>query len=297
MADVTRERQGEILQNVFGVLKEAPNGLEAKDVIAAVEERMQVTPFEDADYPDHPGVRRFPKLVRFATITAVKAGWLVKEDGTWSLTDAGAEALEQFPEPEELMRESVRLYREWEKDHTPDDSGKVSDEDEDEPAPSITLEEAEETAFSEIRAHLQGLDPYDFQNLVAGLLRAMDYHVVWVAPRGADGGLDIVAQSDPLGTEGPRIKGQVKRRKEKAGADDIPSFISLLGAHDVGVFISLGGFTSEAESIARAQETRRLTLLNLRALLDLWIEHQGKLDEAERQLLPLTPVHYLSATS
>jgi restriction system protein len=141
------------------------------------------------------------------------------------------------------------------------------------------------------------MDAYVFQDLVAALLRGMGYHVSWVAPPGADGGLDIIAQGDPLGVKGPRIKGQVKRRKEKAGVEDIRSFISLLGNHDVGVFVALAGFSREAEAIVRAQEARRATLINLSALLALWTEHHAAIDEADRQLLPLTPVYYLSGTT
>jgi restriction system protein len=59
-------------------------------VIAALEDRMELSEFEKADYPKRPGTRRFPKIVRFTTINAVKAGWLVKEDGIWSLTDGGS---------------------------------------------------------------------------------------------------------------------------------------------------------------------------------------------------------------
>jgi restriction system protein len=299
MANLTRQRGGEILHEVFDVLSRAPDGLEVRKVIAALEQRMELTEFEQATYPKHPDVRRFPKIVRFTTINAVKAGWLVKEDGIWSLTDEGNKALKAFPDPEDLMREAVRLYNEWHRDQD-DTSTLVSVEGDasptiadDEPGARVTLEEAQETAFSEIREHLQGMDPYDFQDLVAALLRGMGYHVVWVSPRGRDGGLDILAQSDPLGTEGPRIKGQVKRRADKANADEMRSFISLLGAHDVGVFISLGGFTSEAESIARTQETRRVTTIGLSSLLVLWTEHQQEIDESDRNLLPLTPVYYL----
>jgi len=44
------------------------------------------------------------------------------------------------------------------------------------------------------------------QDLVAGLLRGMNYHVSWVAPAGADKGVDIIAHPDPLGIQRGRIK-------------------------------------------------------------------------------------------
>jgi restriction system protein len=51
--------------------------------------------------------------------------------------------------------------------------------------------------------------PYDFQDLVAALLEAIGYHVLWVAPPGPDKGVDIIAGSDQLGIEDPRINVQV----------------------------------------------------------------------------------------
>lgn len=72
------------------------NELAAQEVIRPVEQRVNPTPFELSDYPNRPGVRRFDKLVRFATIAPVKAGWLLKSPGTWSVTDEGRAALSQF---------------------------------------------------------------------------------------------------------------------------------------------------------------------------------------------------------
>ena len=42
-------------------------------------------------------------------------------------------------------------------------------------------------AWGEVEERLKVMGPYDFQNLVAGLLRGMGYHVAWVAPRGLSG--------------------------------------------------------------------------------------------------------------
>ena len=78
MAQITRRRQGEILQAVFRVLRDRNDGLQAKDVIARVESQLELTPFEASTYPNQPDVRRFPKILRFTTIGAVKAGWLVR---------------------------------------------------------------------------------------------------------------------------------------------------------------------------------------------------------------------------
>ncbi len=140
------------------------------------------------------------------------------------------------------------------------------------------------------------MPPYDFQNLVAALLRAMGYHVSWVAPPGPDKGIDILAHIDPLGTSTPRIKVQVKRRADKISADGLRAFMAVLGDQDVGIFVSTGGFTSDAESEARTQERRTVTLVNLEKLFDLWAQHYDKVSDGDKRLLPLRSVYYLAAS-
>jgi restriction system protein len=104
----------------------------------------------------------------------------------------------------------------------------------------------------------------------------------------------LVAHIDPLGTSTPRIKVQVKRRADKITVDGLRSFMALLGEQDVGIFVSTGGFTSDAESEARTKETRKLTLLDMKKLVDLWVEHYDKIEESDKRLLPLKPIYYLA---
>jgi restriction system protein len=138
------------------------------------------------------------------------------------------------------------------------------------------------------------MPPYEFQDLVASLLRAIGYHVSWVAPPGRDGGIDILAWSDPLGTRPPRIKVQVKRVTQNVTVDGLRSFMALLGDDDVGLFVTTAGFTKDAQDEARTQQKRKVTLLDLERLFDLWVEHYGKLDDAARRRLPLQPIYFLA---
>jgi hypothetical protein len=62
---------------------------------------------------------------------------------------------------------------------------------------TITYEKADEEAWKEIEAHLRAMPPYDMQDLVAGLLKALGYHIEWVSPPGRDAGIDIIAHTDP----------------------------------------------------------------------------------------------------
>ena len=288
-----------MIQGLFRILEAEPDGLQAKDAIARVENGLELTPFEKATFPKNPDSVRFPKILRFATINSVKAGWLRKRSGTWLLTEEGKAALHEFQDPEALFKESRRLYKQW-KASQPENEAPMDEPSDDEPEAgdssllaATSLEEAEEAARQAILDYLALINPYGFQDLVGKLLEAMGYHVVWIAPKGKDGGLDLLAQSDPLGVHGPRIKGQVKRRPDsKTTEEELRSFLSLLESGDVGVYISLGGFTSDTQAAAR-RSSRRITLIDGEAFLDLWVEHYGRVDEEGRGLLPIKPVHFL----
>nr|MBA2631658.1 restriction endonuclease [Chloroflexota bacterium] len=194
MAEITARRQGELLRPLFEILMEHPDGIQARDALAELAKRVQMTPFEAADFPNRAGVRRFEKLIRFHSINAVKAGWMRKQKGLWYITDEGRAAYDQYSDPEAFMREAIRLYRKWAAEQpAPEPSGEATPEDE--PDAATTLEEAQEAARAAIEDHLREINPYDFQDLIASLLKAMGYHVDWVAPRGADDGIDIMAFS------------------------------------------------------------------------------------------------------
>jgi restriction system protein len=292
MANVTKARTGVLIRKLFELLLAQAEGMRASDALNALANAVELTPYEAGDYDS--GGRRFEKIVRFATVDCVKAGWLVKEKGIWSVTEHGAQAFQTIKDPEQFYRQAVKLYWNWKK------AQPVLDEDdavEDiaEKSASITLEQAEEWAWSEIEAYLAAMNEYDFQRLVGNLLSAMGYHVGWIAPPGKDGGVDLLAFTDPLGTRPPRIKVQVKRNANSSKIDvvGLRSFMALLGDGDVGLFVALSGFTKDAELEAR-QSHRRLTLINTTKLVELWTAHHDKLDDAARRRLPLKPVWFLA---
>ena len=304
MAEITRKRTGELLRELFAILVPMPTGLPAREALQQLAARVTLSEYEADNYES--GGRRFEKIVRFATVDCVKAGWLIKEKGTWSVTDEGRQALVTFPEPDAFYRRAVKLYAEWKASQpnadtsdTVTDVFKPADEISDDldtsaKAVSVTFDEAEEQAWSEISTYLRAMNPFEFQDLVADLLRAMSYHVSWVSPPGKDGGVDILAWPDPLGTRPPRIKVQVKRQQHAVSVDGLRSFMAVLGDDDVGLFVCTGGFTKDAELEARTQEKRRVTLINLDKLFDLWVEHYEMLTDHARRRLPLRPIRFLS---
>jgi len=288
MAEITRRRNGEILRGILGILRDQPDGIAARDVLAKLEGRVPPTAFEQTSY--EAGGRRFEKIARFSTVGAVKAGWMLKEKGRWTITTEGSSALAEYPDAEALFRRAHALYRVW-RSNQPD----VEEVDVEEPAEEATvkLEEAIESAWGEVEQFIRAMNPYDFQDLVGALLRALGYFVVWTAPAGKDGGVDLVAAPDPLGTRSPRIKVQVKRQLQAVNVDGLRSFMAILGSEDVGLFVCTGGFTRDAQYEARQQSTRKVTLIDMEKLFDLWVEHAPKLPDEDRRRLPLRPVWFL----
>ncbi len=97
MAEITRKRVGEVIRAAFSILFEHPEGMRAKDVLAQLEHSLTLSDFEKSDYPKHPGIRRFEKTARFATIAPVKAGWMIKSKGRWILTEDGKPHIKLLP--------------------------------------------------------------------------------------------------------------------------------------------------------------------------------------------------------
>lgn len=290
MAKITRRRRGELMRALFDLLLESSDGLRAGEALARLRERMPPTEYEAGEYAN--GAPRYEKVARFTTIVFVKSGWLVKDSGRWYVSEAGREAFAKFKDPEQFLLQAIAGYRAWKKDQPIVVEEELEEEETEEAG--VTLEEAQEQAWAAIEQYLMAMPPYDFQELVAALLRAMGYHVGWIAPPGKDGGVDIVAFNDPLGTRPPRIKVQVKRHQARVSVDGLRSFMAVLGSDDVGIFVNAGGFTKDADEEARRQDSRRVTLLDLERLVALWQEHWPRLDEGARRRLPLTPVYFLS---
>lgn len=297
MAEVTRRRTGEMLRTLFEILLATEDGMQARDALAALEKRLTLSEYEKGDYAS--GGRRFEKIVRFSTVDLVKAGWLHKENGRWTITGEGLIAYQTLIDPEAFYKEAVRLFHQW-KASQPEP---IDSEDEEAPqetagkVASVTLEEAQEQARAEIDKYLGTINPYEFQDVVAALLRAMGYYVSWRAPKGKDGGIDIFAANDVLATQGPRIRVQVKRQIQQVNVDGLRAFMALLNDGDVGMFVSLGGFTKDAGDEARKQEKRRVTLVDADLLIKLWTDNYDKLDDEAHRLLPLRRIYFLAPES
>jgi restriction system protein len=91
-----------------------------------------------------------------------------------------------------------------------------------------------------------------------------------------------------------RPAGRARAPERKVDVDGLRSFMGALGELDVGLFVNTSGFTRDARDEARSQEKRRISLLDLEKLFDLWVEHYEKMGDAARRRMPLKPVYFMA---
>jgi restriction system protein len=148
-----------------------------------------------------------------------------------------------------------------------------------------------ERANEFIKDEVLKLDWEEMQDLIAGILRAMGY-VTKVSPRGPDRGKDVTASPDGLGIQQPRIRVEVKHRPgTKIEPNEIRSFIAGLRPHQIGLYVSTGGFTRESHYEAERAQTP-VTLVGLDDLVVLYIQYYEKLDADAKALLPLISIYW-----
>lgn len=89
--------------------------------------------------------------------------------------------------------------------------------------------------------------------LVGALLTAQGY-TSWRSPEGADGGIDLLAGSGPLGLDAPQLVVQVKSELSPVGDPVISQLLGTTTKHGPGaqgLLVAWGGLTSPAQRSAR----------------------------------------------
>lgn len=167
---------------------------------------------------------------------------------------------------------------------------------ENETKPSLDLIEDAPPYYQEVKAKaeelvadlISRLDPYDFQDLVAEVLKAMGFQAK-SSPPGRDRGVDIIAHPDAFGFATPRIKVQVKHRVGVASGPEMRSFLGVLRSGENGLFVSTGGFTNDAAIEAeRSRET--IKLLDRDGFIQLLLENYETLAPEFKARVPLVKV-------
>jgi restriction system protein len=271
----------------FEILKENGGELNGREVISQVEKRVDLDDWAKTKY-EKSGYIRWQSILHFYSIDCVKAGFLIKKKGTWYLTKEGQEAMKLGTDG--LLSAAQKAYRKWRKEKELEEDVEGSPDKEQE----ATIDEMEQIAIEGLKSFIKSKNPYEFQDLAAALLRGMGYYTPFFAPSGKDGGLDIIAYRDPLGTVSPRIKVQIKHREQPASVPEIRQLMGLLQKDgDVGIFISSGGFTSDSKTTARSSHVH-VELIDLSRFIELWQEFYHKLSDEDKALMPLIPIYFYS---
>jgi restriction system protein len=192
------------------------------------------------------------------------------------------------------LKAATAAYRKWREENQPsvgqEEEGAAEESQQGQEA---TVHEMEQVAIEGLKKQIGLKNPYEFQDLAAALLRGMGYYTPFVAPHGKDGGVDIIAYRDPLGTASPRIKMQIKHRPNtSATVQEVRQLMGLLQKDgDVGIFVSSGGFTPDAKTTARSSHVH-VELIDLDRFISLWQEFYAKLTDEDKSLLPLIPIFF-----
>lgn len=239
------------------------------------------------------GGQRWRNILQFYSIELAAAGLILKQKGVWYLTDEG-QSIYEAGGSKYMLDVAHARYREIEKKKK---SVEITPDNPYEETYSVSVSNIDEltsNAMAGIRDFILSKNPYEFQALVAALLRAMGYFTPFVAPKGKDGGIDIIAFNDPLGTIQPHIKVQVKHYPSNPIAVDIVR--GLMGVlnkdGEVGMIVTSGSFTSEAIREARHAQ-RHLRLIDINEFISLWVAYYGKMPQEDKALLPITPIYFL----
>lgn len=281
-------------KTLYAVMKEMirrGGSIPAKEIYPWVNDHVELTAWEK-EPAGKMGYIRWTNSFQFYSIDYQKAGFIIKKNGTWYITPEGEKALKK--NPEEVMNIANAAYHEWRRLNPKDDNPSEEPTDETvEKDNAVNLDLLESDARDGIRKYIISKSPYEFQDLVAALLRAMGYHTPFVAPKGKDGGIDIIAYLDPLGAQTPRIKVQVKHKPETAiGASDVRALSGVLKTGDIALFVTSGTYSTDARNAASGND-KFIRLIDGDDFIEMWQEYYDKMSDDDKNMLPLKRISFL----
>jgi restriction system protein len=286
----TKALAAKLIYAALTILHDNEKEMPMRELVEKIENTVELNEWEKERY-EKSGYIRWKSILHFYSIDLVKAGFLIKKEGIWYITPEGEEALKLGDVG--LLESAQDAYRKWRAENPPEIITE-EEEEKDVEEQGLAFDEIEQIAIDGLKKHILTKNPYEFQDLVGALLRGMGYYTPFIAPRGKDGGVDIMAYRDPLGTDSPRIQVQIKHREVPANVGEVRQLMGLLQKEgDVGIFVSSGGFTSDAKATARTSHIH-VELIDLSRFITLWQDFYEKLSDEDRSLLPLMPVYFLA---
>jgi restriction system protein len=129
---------------------------------------------------------------------------------------------------------------------------------------------------------------HEFEEVVAAVFGAIGY-TTEVTQASHDHGIDVIAHPDPLGIKSPFIKIEVKSGSSTVNEATVNQLRGTLNKGEEGIVVALGGFTSDAESVAR--RNNNLTLIGPKRFVEIFLDHYDSLEPTWRSKYPLDRVH------
>lgn len=294
----TVDLAGKLVFETLKLLKENDGEMASSLLMEALSKRVYLDDWAKSTL-EKTGNIRWQSILQFYSIDLIKAGYLLKKKGVWYLTPEGEKAIDNGEK--ELLKSAQNLYHIWKEKNKKETLTKTSNKD----VPDEQIEEATQKVSSlldDARAKanqsftkfiLEEFDPYSFQELCGALFRGMGYYTPFIAPKGKDGGVDVIAYKDPIGSTTPHIKIQIKYRQDtKATSQELRQLKGILTTNDIGVFISISGFASDALKEFK-HSSPHIELIDLERFIELWQEFYEKMKDEDKALMPISPVYFV----
>ncbi len=114
-----------------------------------------------------------------------------------------------------------------------------------------------------LRNKLLSINPYDFEEVMAALVKHTGFNNVEVTKKSGDGGIDIKANLEHHFSPEIEFIFQVKRWRHSVGRPDIANLRGSIGYNNFGVMISTSHFTKSAITEANADEKKPINLVGI----------------------------------
>lgn len=248
-----------------------------------IAEELEVTPEELNELLPSGLQKRFVNRVAWCLSHLKQAGLItLKSRALYEITVAGRGVVAAPPARiTKSYLEQFHGYLTFRKGKTKSESGLLLTTIENEETPDERIaqahQELNELLIAELRARIEQLDPYQFEQVVVDVLIAMGYGggrlgAGLVTQRSSDEGIDGIINEDRLGLDVVYV--QAKKWSNNVGRPDVQAFVGALAGKQAskGVMISTSDFAKSAYEYVKGL-TQKVALVDGNSLAQLMIEH------------------------
>ena len=267
----------ELIDPLLRHLASHPEGVRAAEAYEAVADAVGITEEERQELLPSGLQARYKNRIAWAHDRLKRDGLsAAPRRGLWKVTEKGRQLV--VTHPDALPNSEVRRLAYPSRASTPDPDPAPQ------PQPTLgpeerieeAVQELNDSAASDLLAHIFENSPTFFEAVVLDVLHAMGYGTsrsdLQRLGGSGDGGIDGVIALDALGLE--KVYVQAKRWKDKVGRPTIQGFFGALAGRRAtkGVFITTSDYTREAEEYAQ-EVSDSIVLVDGLRLTKLMIEH------------------------